>query len=83
MIRRAADLYPARRQTDPRDAWILADYARRNPDRLTTEHDSPPTPDSFPPPNNRQKHPSIPTPRKWGTTSPPPKPAVTPAKGQD
>ncbi len=34
-MRRAADLYAGAAKTDPRDAWVLADYARRNPDRLT------------------------------------------------
>lgn len=34
-MRRAADLYAGAAKTDPRDAWILADYARRNTDRLT------------------------------------------------
>ncbi len=34
VIRRAADLYAGAAKTDPRDAWVLADYARRNPDRL-------------------------------------------------
>lgn len=33
-MRRAADLYAGTAKTDPRDAWVLADYARRNPDRL-------------------------------------------------
>ena len=31
----AADLYPGSAKTDPRDAWVLADHARRNADRLT------------------------------------------------
>ena len=31
---RAGDLYAGSAKTDPRDAWVLADYARRNPDRL-------------------------------------------------
>ena len=35
VMRRAADLYAGAAKTDPRDAWVLADYARRNPDRLT------------------------------------------------
>lgn len=35
VMRRAADLYAGVAKTDPRDAWVLADYARRNPDRLT------------------------------------------------
>lgn len=34
-MRRAADLYAGAAKTDPRDAWVLADYARRNVDRLT------------------------------------------------
>ena len=34
IMRRAADLYAGAAKTDPRDAWVLADYARRNPDRL-------------------------------------------------
>ncbi len=34
-MRRAADLYAGAAKTDPRDAWVLADYARRNSDRLT------------------------------------------------
>lgn len=34
-MRRAADLYAGSAKTDPRDAWILADYASRNADRLT------------------------------------------------
>jgi len=34
-MRRAADLYAGSAKTDPRDAWVLADYARRNVDRLT------------------------------------------------
>ncbi len=33
-MRRAADLYAGSAKTDPRDAWVLADYARRNSDRL-------------------------------------------------
>src|SRR5687768_12834790 len=33
-MRRAADLYAGAAKTDPRDAWVLADYARRNIDRL-------------------------------------------------
>ena len=28
-MRRAADLYAGQAKTDPRDAWVLADYARR------------------------------------------------------
>ena len=35
VIRRAADLYAGAAKTNPRDAWVLADYARRNSDRLT------------------------------------------------
>ena len=35
VMRRAADLYAGAAKTDPRDAWVLADYARRNTDRLT------------------------------------------------
>lgn len=34
-MRRAADLYAGQAKTDPKDAWVLADYARRNADRLT------------------------------------------------
>ena len=34
-MRRAADLYAGYAKTDPKDAWVLADYARRNLDRLT------------------------------------------------
>jgi transposase len=34
-MRRAADLYAGHAKTDPKDAWVLADYARRNVDRLT------------------------------------------------
>ncbi len=34
-MRRAADLYAGTAKTDPIDAWVLADYARRNADRLT------------------------------------------------
>ena len=34
-MRRAADLYAGAAKTDPRDAWVLADYAQRNADRLT------------------------------------------------
>ena len=33
-MRRAADLYAGRAKTDPIDAWVLADFARRNVDRL-------------------------------------------------
>lgn len=33
-MRRAADLYAGAAKTDPRDAWVLADFARRNADRL-------------------------------------------------
>ncbi len=33
-MRRAADLYVGSTKTDPRDAWILPDVARRNSDRL-------------------------------------------------
>jgi transposase len=33
-MRRAADLYAGGAKTDPRDAWVLADFARRNADRL-------------------------------------------------
>ena len=33
-MRRAADLYAGSAKTDPRDAFILADYARRHVDRL-------------------------------------------------
>ena len=34
-MRRAADLYAGSAKTDPLDAWVLADFARRNADRLT------------------------------------------------
>lgn len=34
-MRRAADLYAGQAKTDPKDAFVLADYARRNADRLT------------------------------------------------
>ena len=34
-MRRAADLYAGAAKTDPKDARVLADYARRNADRLT------------------------------------------------
>ena len=34
-MRRAAELYAGVAKTDPRDAWVLADFARRNADRLT------------------------------------------------
>ena len=34
-MRRAADLYAGVAKTDPKDAAVLADYARRNADRLT------------------------------------------------
>lgn len=34
-MRRAADLYAGAAKTDPLDAWVLADFARRNADRLT------------------------------------------------
>ena len=34
-MRRAADLYAGAAKTDPKDAHVLADYARRNADRLT------------------------------------------------
>ena len=33
-MRRAAQLYEGEAKTDPKDAWVLADYARRNADRL-------------------------------------------------
>ena len=33
-MRRAADLYAGAAKTDPKDAFVLADYARRNADRL-------------------------------------------------
>lgn len=33
-MRRAAQLYAGVAKTDPRDAWVLADFARRNADRL-------------------------------------------------
>ena len=34
-MRRAADLYAGAAKTDPKDAAVLADYARRNTDRLS------------------------------------------------
>ena len=34
VMRRAADLYAGAAKTDPKDALVLADYARRNADRL-------------------------------------------------
>lgn len=34
-MRRAADLYAGTAKTDPRDAFVIVDYARRNMDRLT------------------------------------------------
>lgn len=34
-MRRAADLYAGSAKTDPRDAWVLADYGFRNADRLS------------------------------------------------
>jgi len=34
-MRRAADLYAGAAKTDPRDAFVIADFARRNSDRLT------------------------------------------------
>ncbi len=34
-MRRAAQLYAGSAKTDPRDAWVLADFACRNADRLT------------------------------------------------
>ena len=33
-MRRAAQLYDGTAKTDPKDAWVLADYALRNLDRL-------------------------------------------------
>jgi transposase len=33
-MRRAADLYAGAAKTDPRDAWVLADFARRHVDQL-------------------------------------------------
>jgi transposase len=33
-MRRAADLYSGQAKTDPRDAWVLADFARRHYDQL-------------------------------------------------
>ena len=35
VMRRAADLYAGAAKTDPKDAFVLADYARRNADRLS------------------------------------------------
>ena len=35
VMRRAAQLYASAAKTDPQDAFVLADYARRNADRLT------------------------------------------------
>lgn len=37
-MRRAADLYVGTAKTDPKDAFVIADYARRNLDRLTWLH---------------------------------------------
>ena len=37
VMRRAADLYAGAAKTDPKDAAVLADYARRNADRLTLD----------------------------------------------
>lgn len=34
-MRRAAELYAGSAKTDPRDAFVIADFARRNTDRLT------------------------------------------------
>ncbi len=34
-MRRAADLYAGTAKTDPRDAFVIADFAQRNSDRLT------------------------------------------------
>ncbi|MYG61519.1 MAG: IS110 family transposase [Acidimicrobiales bacterium] len=34
VMRRAADLYAGAAKTDPKDAFVLADYAARNADRL-------------------------------------------------
>jgi transposase len=34
-MRRAAELYAGHAKTDPIDAWVLADFARRNLDRLS------------------------------------------------
>lgn len=42
-MRRAAELYVGTAKTDPRDAWVLADFARRNADRLTWFEVTPPT----------------------------------------
>ena len=33
-MRRAAELYAGSAKTDPRDAWVLADFARRHGDQL-------------------------------------------------
>jgi transposase len=33
-MRRAAELYAGSAKTDPKDAWVLADYARRHADQL-------------------------------------------------
>jgi transposase len=33
-MRRAADLYAGQAKTDPRDAWVLADFGRRHADKL-------------------------------------------------
>ena len=33
-MRRASQLYDGTVKTDPKDAWVLADYARRNLDRI-------------------------------------------------
>jgi transposase len=34
-MRRAAELYAGSAKTDPRDAWVLAEFARRHADQLT------------------------------------------------
>ena len=40
-MRRAAQLYAGVAKTDPRDAWVLADFARRNADRHWVEVSDP------------------------------------------
>ena len=37
-MRRAAELYAGSAKTDPRDAWVLADFARRHADQLAWIH---------------------------------------------
>ena len=35
-IRRASQIYEGTAKTDPKDAWVLADYARRNTDSASS-----------------------------------------------